>query len=167
MLLSKERDDARTNKTRKPAEGATAKPKGKGGKKDKAALKGMTFAEGEQALAPEAEQPTRRKVANEGVLARGDQGPEVLALQQALLRLSLEGHAGDHSLVAYFKAAYDPGALNGKFTAKVEAAVKELQRNCMLPMDGIYDEGTASCMAQVLEALDQASADKGGKKKGD
>jgi len=159
------KDDRKAVATRKKPEAAEAKPKGKGGK-DKASLKAMTFDEGEQALAPEAK-VAKRKVADEGVLARGDSGPEVLALQQALLRLSKEGHNGDKSLVAYFKAAFDPGPLNGKFSAKVEAAVKELQRNCMLPMDGVYDEGTAACMAQVIDALGQVDAKKGGKAKGD
>lgn len=64
-------------------------------------------------------------------LRRNDQGPAVLALQQALRA-----------------AGYDCGTPDGDFGPKTEAAIRALQAGVAgLPMTGIFDEATREALA--------------------
>jgi len=148
--MPKELKEKSAAKSKVAAEAAPKVEKGK----DKAALKAMSFAEGESTLAPQG--------AEQGDLKKGSKGPRVVALQKALQRIAKSGAMGDKSLVPYFKAAFGVDA-DGEYGAATERAVIELQRNAMLPMDGVYEEGTAAALDEVIAALDQYAPEKPGK----
>jgi len=124
----------------------------KGGK-DKSALKGMSFADGEKALAPEGARPKADGGKKKGALSLGDEGPEVTALQVKLARMSKEAEVDPD-----FKALFNPGKVDGKFGAKLEGAIRALQSNNQLPLTGVYDAATAAALDQELSFLDQMGA---------
>jgi peptidoglycan hydrolase-like protein with peptidoglycan-binding domain len=121
--------------------------------KAKSDLKAMSFAEGEKALAPEAAKPKAVGAGKKDGLSLGSHGAEVSALQAKLARLSKEAEVD-----ADFKALLDPGKIDGKFGARLEAAIKALQSNNQLPMTGLYDAATAAALDDELSVLDQMRA---------
>lgn len=123
-------------------------PATRGSAKDKSALKGMSFAEGEKARAPEGAADKKK----DG-LSLGDEGSEVTALQLKLKRMWKEAEVD-----ADFKAQFNPGKIDGKFGAKVAQAVRAVQSNNNLPLTGIYDAATAAALDEELSVLDQMKA---------
>lgn len=131
-----------------------------GGSAKKAGLGAMSFADAENALSPSGgasaklDKSTRpAKSAKKGELRLGDEGAEVTALQLKLKRMSKEAEVD-----AEFKAEFNPGKIDGKFSARTENAVRAVQSNNNLPMTGVYDAATASALTQELSFLDQMKA---------
>lgn len=115
----------------------------------KTQLKAMSYEQGAAALAPKDAKGGGEKAG----LKRGDRGPEVVALQTALKRMSLEAQVD-----AEFKAMFDPGVIDGVYGGGVAEAVKAIQSNNNLDMTGVYDAETAQALADDLSYLDMMQA---------
>ena len=70
------------------------------------------------------------------VLKPGDRGPEVEELQRKLLELG-----------------YDPDGIDGIFGPKTERAVKNIQADAGLPINGIVGPGTWTVINQAIVSV--------------
>lgn len=126
--------------------GAAAAP----GKRDTNKLKGMTFAEGEAALAPPQGVGPGSGGAGKGApLGLGAQGPEVLALQQFLKRASKEAE-----VCTEWKVDLDPGPLDGRFGKSLDRALRTFQSWKLIPLTGTLDAATAAEIKDEIAFLD-------------